>query len=89
MTDGQNSGADPLPIITEMNKDGDARLFTYNFGNEATDDMLKKAACQNNGVYQKIPDGGNLKLAMASYVRRKKQYFYFSVCGAKYMYTGR
>ena len=53
-----------------MNKDGDARLFTYNFGNEATDDMLKKAACQNNGVYQKIPDGGNLKLAMASYVER-------------------
>ena len=53
-----------------MNKDGDARLFTYNFGNEATDDMLKKAACQNNGVYQKIPDGGNLKLAMASYVNR-------------------
>ena len=41
--------------------------FPDNFGADAKDTDMKKAACDNNGVYQKIEDNGNLKVAMASY----------------------
>ena len=69
MTDGiPNKGGTPAQdIVKKRNVDADARVFTYNFGNKATDTSMKAAACQGKGVYQEIKDGGNLKLAMASY----------------------
>ena len=45
----------------------------YNFGSDATDDTMKRAACASAGVFQHVPDGGNLKKAMASYVGRRER----------------
>ena len=45
----------------------------YNFGSDATDDTMKRAACASAGVFQHVPDGGNLKKAMASYVGRREE----------------
>ena len=69
MTDGINTGADPIPMIEARttNNPKSARIFTYSFGSEATDDTVKRAACVSGGVFQQTKDGGNLKKAMASY----------------------
>ena len=72
MTDGKNSGAaTPASIIKTRIADDDKqapRVFTYNFGSGANDDtQMKEAACAGNGVFQKVADNGNLKVAMASY----------------------
>ena len=45
----------------------------YNFGSDANDDTMKRAACASAGVFQHVPDGGNLKKAMASYVGRRER----------------
>ena len=66
MTDGvPNKDSTPAQdIVKKRNVDADARVFTYNFGNGATDTSMKAAACQGKGVYQEIPDGGNLKVCL-------------------------
>ena len=43
------------------------RIFTYALGSDGSEDLMRKIACSNGGVYQKIPDGGDLRQAMASY----------------------
>ena len=67
MTDGKNTGADPVPMVTSRLTDARSRIFTYNFGADATDDTMKRVACAARGIYQQVPDNGNLKKIMASY----------------------
>ena len=72
MTDGTHDPLKPFPedpveFVQKANLDSDTRIFTYNFGDDARDEKMKQIACASNGVYQQIPDGGDLKYAMASY----------------------
>ena len=65
MTDGQ---AQPnyANIQAEATRLG-ARIFTYTLGDGAQKVAAKRLACENGGVYQHVPDCGDLGSAMASY----------------------
>lgn len=43
-------------------------FMTYSFGNDIGDQqVVKKMACQNDGIWHRIPDGGDIATTMASY----------------------
>lgn len=70
LTDGDNTGDDPLAIITERNTaDIDARIFTYTLGSSASRSLPKDMACDNRGVYTHVDDNDPIGLnqAMAGY----------------------
>jgi hypothetical protein len=69
LTDGVNTGPDPLQVMRQWDEVPGLRVFTYSLGSGSggSADLMKKMACSNGGVYQEIPDGGDLKEAMASY----------------------
>jgi len=70
LTDGERSnGRNPVDVAHEMNAGGDAqmRIFTYSFGGGADVKEMKALACQNQGVWQAVPDDGDLKQIMAGY----------------------
>jgi len=72
LTDGQNSGSeDPLAIIKQLNRELNLRVFTYSLGSGSGGEsakLLKDMACQNQGVWQSIPDfSNNLQQIMAGY----------------------
>lgn len=75
LTDGQNTGErDPAAYAASRNLASSlsARIFTYSFGDGAArrDDavaVMKRIACENEGVWQAVPDGGDLRTVMASY----------------------
>lgn len=70
MTDG--IAPDPSDIIN-ANRDSDTpvSIFSYSFGEEADDTVPRKIACENDGLFFKIPDGGDLRSSMGQYY----QYF--------------
>lgn len=49
-----------------------AKIFTYSFGTDVSQTTLKRIACQSQGIWYSIPDGGDLGAAMAGY------YVYFA-----------
>jgi len=70
LTDGERSSEtrSPLEVASELNTgDSKMRIFTYSFGDGADVSEMKKLACQNQGVWQRVPDSGDLKQIMASY----------------------
>ena len=69
LTDGSNgqSDAELHKVIASENADVDARIFTFTFGSNGGLPTMTKIACDNRGVARFIPDGGDLKEAMASY----------------------
>ena len=44
-------------------------LFTYSFGAEADDSVPKQIACDNDGIWAKISDGGDLAKSMGAYCK--------------------
>ena len=69
LTDGVNSQSDDElhKLVASKNADVDARIFTFTFGSSGGLPTMTKIACDNRGVARFIPDGGDLKEAMASY----------------------
>eukprot|EP00937_MAST-01D_sp_MAST-1D-sp2_P002232 g2232.t1 len=85
LSDGEpTAGEEPEALITQRNggrsyekaDDPEAqtaahhtRIFTYAFGDNAPTALMKRIACANSGVFQKIGDSDKdeLKAAMASY----------------------
>merc|ERR1719473_231377 len=85
LSDGEpTAGEEPEALITQRNggrsyaqaDDPEAqtaahhtRIFTYAFGDDAPTALMKRIACANSGVFQKIGDSDRdeLKAAMASY----------------------
>jgi hypothetical protein len=53
-------------------------LFTYALGDGADTEITKKLACENDGVFYKVPDGGDLGKAMSGY------YTYFAAAAKSY-----
>jgi len=75
MTDGQANDWSDSYYTTISNKiqEKDAIIFTYALGDGAEIEIIKKLACQNDGIHYYIPDSGDLSLVMGSY------YSYFVV----------
>jgi hypothetical protein len=44
-------------------------LFTYSFGEDTDDSVSKKIACENDGIFAKISDGGDLAKSMGAYYK--------------------
>lgn len=44
-------------------------LFTYSFGSGADDIVPKQIACQNDGIWSQIDDGGDLAKSMGAYYK--------------------
>jgi hypothetical protein len=44
-------------------------LFTYSFGEGADDSVPKEIACENDGIWAKIGDGGDLASSMGAYYK--------------------
>jgi hypothetical protein len=66
--DGASQDYDLNSIQTEATRLG-VRIFSYTLGNGADQTVPKSIACQNGGVYQHVPDCGDLGSAMASYFK--------------------
>jgi len=69
LTDGDNTGdEDPLTVAQRLNSgDTMTRIFSYSFGDDSNKGLMKRLACQNQGVWQRVPDSGDLKSVMAGY----------------------
>jgi Mg-chelatase subunit ChlD len=72
LTDGENSqsDADLHRLTAAENVEVGARIFTFTFGAKTGLQTMTKVACDHRGVSRYIPDGGDLKEAMASYYLR-------------------
>jgi hypothetical protein len=68
LTDGEDksghSAKHILDTVGKRNSDGTGRkkanIFTYSFGKEAEIKIPKKLACQNEGIWHRVEDQGNL-----------------------------
>ena len=68
MSDGQPKEAPDTDALTrDLDAIGNVRLMTYALGDGAQADVLKSMACENGGVFQSVPDNGDLAYAMAMY----------------------
>jgi voltage-dependent calcium channel alpha-2/delta-3 len=68
LTDGVPSNTeDHLALIAERNRDSKVTIFTYALGASAR--VQDDIACQHNGAYTFINDGGNLRTKMQSYYK--------------------
>ena len=68
MTDGESTDYDYQVIQSEATRLG-VRIFSYTLGNGADQTVPKNIACQNGGVFQHVPDCGDLGSAMAGYFK--------------------
>merc|ERR1719191_173374 len=74
MSDGDitqgKKGQDLLAEVRTLNHgDLGAKIFTFAIGDSVKDPVLKQLACQHNGIWWRVPDGGNLGDKMASYLK--------------------
>ena len=68
MSDGEPDAApDTEALKNDLDAIGNVRLMTYALGDGAQADVLKSMACENGGVFQSVPDNGDLAYAMAMY----------------------
>ena len=68
MSDGEPEAAPDVDALTrDLDAIGNVRLMTYALGDGAQADVLKSMACENGGVFQAVPDDGDLAYAMAMY----------------------
>lgn len=74
LTDGTpTAGDNVVPLIAERNTpDMDARIFTYSLGEQASKTIPKQIACENQGIWTEVSDGGDLRGVMGSF------YLYFT-----------
>lgn len=85
LTDGVNNGSlgedELMTYIKEQIQyyaNSGKRLpafFTYSFGSAADETLPKRIACETNGIWSRINDGGSLAEAMAAYYK----YFAFGL----------
>ena len=68
MTDGASTDYSYADIQSEATRLG-VRIFSYTLGNGADQTVPKQIACQNGGVFQHVPDCGDLGSAMAGYFK--------------------
>jgi hypothetical protein len=66
LTDGVDDSGVQVSEITELNTKN-YTIFTYSFGAEAEAEKPKEIACANHGIWHSVPDGGDVKDAMANY----------------------
>lgn len=77
LSDGimSDNSVDLLQLITEQraiytdNNNDPPVLFTYSFGSNADDSVPRDIACQNDGIWAKIDDGGDLAQSMGAYYK--------------------
>ena len=68
MSDGEPEEAPDVDALTrDLDAIGNVRLMTYALGDGAQADVLHSMACGNKGVFQAVPDNGDLAYAMAMY----------------------
>ena len=67
LTDGVNSGPDPIDDILLWNQGLGALIITYTFGETAGYPYMASLATATQGVSRFVPDGGDLEAALASY----------------------
>jgi hypothetical protein len=60
-------GSALLTKLTELNQEYGAKIFTYQFGMDVAEDTMKRIACQHEGIWWEVPDGGDLAGTMAAY----------------------
>lgn len=83
LTDGMNNDdTDTLKrmISSEMSQyaaDDRPVIFTYSFGSGADKNVPKSIACENDGIWASIEDGGNLAESMGAYYK----YFAYGLHG--------
>lgn len=85
LTDGENNGSVEADELMAYIKDQiqyfmsagkrPPVFFTYSFGAGADETLPKRIACETNGIWSRINDGGNLAEAMAAYYK----YFAFGL----------
>jgi uncharacterized protein YegL len=85
LTDGENNGSvqgdqlityikNEIGYYTTSGKRAPA-IFTLSFGTNADEALPKRIACETNGIWSRISDGGNLAEAMTAYYK----YFAFGL----------
>ena len=71
LTDGQRTAGEDVPAlyttITSLNAQHNATVFAYSLGSGASQTVPHAIACQNNGVWASVPDGGDLRGSMSAY----------------------
>eukprot|EP00929_Paragymnodinium_shiwhaense_P025367 TRINITY_DN15360_c0_g1_i4.p1 TRINITY_DN15360_c0_g1~~TRINITY_DN15360_c0_g1_i4.p1 ORF type:complete len:520 (-),score=59.22 TRINITY_DN15360_c0_g1_i4:269-1828(-) len=68
LTDGEASDGFKAEHAAKISGLNGVTIMTYSFGTDIGDQqVLKKMACQNKGIWHSIPDGGDIATAMASY----------------------
>eukprot|EP00397_Hematodinium_sp_SG-2012_P006727 GEMP01006763.1.p1 GENE.GEMP01006763.1~~GEMP01006763.1.p1 ORF type:complete len:701 (+),score=129.16 GEMP01006763.1:103-2205(+) len=71
MTDGEDTSDFDVKRIQKAQENLEPKviIFTYTFGSGARRDLPENIACENNGVYWNVPDGGNIGLVMSAYYK--------------------
>eukprot|EP00929_Paragymnodinium_shiwhaense_P038093 TRINITY_DN20191_c0_g1_i1.p1 TRINITY_DN20191_c0_g1~~TRINITY_DN20191_c0_g1_i1.p1 ORF type:complete len:637 (+),score=37.27 TRINITY_DN20191_c0_g1_i1:136-2046(+) len=68
LTDGVDSEGFKASEVKDIPGLKDAVLLTYSFGTGIGDQQLvKKLACQNSGIWHEVPDGGDIASIMSNY----------------------
>lgn len=67
LTDGEDSDFQAKDIKSIPGLE-DVTIFTFSFGTGIGDQsVMRQLACQNKGFWNRVPDGGDIETAMASY----------------------
>jgi len=70
LTDGQSPFSDEdFNAAKDQGVKYDTLIFTYAIGDGAQVDVCKRLACDNRGIFYRVPDGADLAHIMASYYR--------------------
>eukprot|EP00929_Paragymnodinium_shiwhaense_P112603 TRINITY_DN8085_c0_g1_i1.p1 TRINITY_DN8085_c0_g1~~TRINITY_DN8085_c0_g1_i1.p1 ORF type:complete len:648 (+),score=113.88 TRINITY_DN8085_c0_g1_i1:45-1946(+) len=68
LTDGVDTEGFKAKDVQDIEGLEGVTFLTYSFGNDIGDQqVVKKMACQNRGIWYKVPDGGDISSIMASY----------------------
>jgi voltage-dependent calcium channel alpha-2/delta-3 len=75
ITEGKDGGA-LVSFVNERNTpDLDARIFTYAFGDDIKTTVLKDIACQNKGLYARVPDSSDGETSLRTVMGGYYEYF--------------
>jgi hypothetical protein len=74
LTDGKaDFGEADYSFVQEESKKNSVAMLTYSIGEGAEEEVTKRLACENRGVFYKVADGGDLGSVMSRY------YLYFAL----------
>merc|ERR1712224_418529 len=66
LTDGEDSSGFQVADLKDLDLEG-VVLFTYTLGDGAAKELPKEMACASFGIWNHIPDGGDVENTMAKY----------------------